>query len=189
MTRILVGHVTVSEPFESTELFEFAAWWRKHQIRPGTYAVHGEVQFHPTRITRLSVRFDTVVLDEYFASHFGGVPVGGDPCKRDVGKESTLSESCYDYDLSPEIIMHGQGEKFGGHFAFVPGAYGVARSTYIGRWEGRDGVPDGWLHNLRDVVPAPHSTVESWVEDWGKPWYERGRPAWVIGSTWAELVA
>jgi hypothetical protein len=90
---VQVGWLTISTPFVRRELYEFAAWFRDHQLQPGRYPVmaarysgigpkSGEIQ--------LAASVPSKIVDACFTSGFGGVLYGPDTAgPREVGTESS----------------------------------------------------------------------------------------------------
>lgn len=106
---LVIGYVAVTDSHEVTDAsFECAAWYQKHTVHPGAYALvmHGG---------RLSITFDTTLGGSDFGSRFAGVPIGEGGMDENVGKTGTYTSSTYTFTF-PKVyvpgIEFGRGQVF-----------------------------------------------------------------------------
>ena len=95
----IVGFITIKPGTIEHESFEFAAWFRDHELRPGVYPVVLDFdeqwvgyrpECTPYRCNfRLSARVPSVIKDACLVSSFGGMQYGPDSAgQREIGTES-----------------------------------------------------------------------------------------------------
>lgn len=87
----IVGHIVVTEPVVKRESFEVAAWFRDHELKPGTYPVKYETyNGYPHHFLRVEV--PSTIKKACLISLFGGVGYGPDTAgQRAIGQESTYT--------------------------------------------------------------------------------------------------
>jgi hypothetical protein len=92
---VQVGWLIVHAPFVRRQLFEFAAWFRDHQLQPGRYPViaartHGVGAMNGD--IELGAEVPTKIVDACFTSGFGGVLYGPDTSgPREIGTDSSYT--------------------------------------------------------------------------------------------------
>jgi len=123
---VQVGWFTITEPMVRRQLYEYAAWFRDHELQPGRYPVmaarvmgcaakHGELQ--------LAIKVPSKIIDACLISGFGGVNYGPDTAgKAEIGREAEYvlcvgSALHYRKCLNPEakhyyLTGEGQGELY-----------------------------------------------------------------------------
>jgi hypothetical protein len=79
----VVGTLTVSEAYEHTNTFEFAAWWQRVKVEAGEYEV---LECNEGARGMFYVGIPGVVVEDYFQGHFGGVPFGSYDTEQNAGK-------------------------------------------------------------------------------------------------------
>jgi hypothetical protein len=83
-----VGVLVVTQPFKVMEHFEFAAWYREHEVQPGRYPIIVGSYLSWEKECRATAKVKTKVTAACLQSHFGGVGYGQDTAgKREVGRE------------------------------------------------------------------------------------------------------
>lgn len=113
--RLQIGVLAVEEPFETTEYMETAAWTRTHEVQPGVYPVY----LNRSGTETISVVYGTKITDQHLPPLFGGVGIGGDGPKDDIGKDSTHGVQDYAYS-APGAYVPGVPYK-GGHLVLRQG--------------------------------------------------------------------
>ncbi len=99
-----VGVLVVETPFSKEQTYETAAWYTVHQVPAGEYPV----TFHcKDGRAWLSVRFPSVISDEYLGALYGGVHVGSKSGKEGIGKNSNVGESCGAYSYGSSVKPNG----------------------------------------------------------------------------------
>lgn len=100
--QTLLGHLIIPATFKHRELFEFAAWFRDHEITPGSYPVYLQ-RMGSYGVPVYLVEVPTTVVDANFRSHFGGVGYGEDTAgQKEIGTASTMRFGNGSYDFKPE---------------------------------------------------------------------------------------
>ena len=107
----VLGSVTVTEPFRVRQQYETAAWFRDHEVKPGTY---------PVWLTgdRIGVGYDTTVVDEDFTPLLHGVP-NGRSRKDGIGTSDRFGQNVEVHTM-PGVYAPGI-RVFGGHLALRQG--------------------------------------------------------------------
>lgn len=83
--------VLPTDKIEVRQNSEYAAWYTLWRVLPGSYTLERVVerQFYSRPIYVASV--DAEVVEDYYASHFGGVPVGNYDIHQNAGKRGQVT--------------------------------------------------------------------------------------------------
>lgn len=114
--EIPLGTVTVTEPFELTQYFEYAAYYTVHRVLPGTYPVRVESLYPEVRGNR--------PFPYYLVVDYPTTIVGMDSYRDSVlGTVTTRTERKYAYQCAPELSDEAADEvdMLGGRFRPEPG--------------------------------------------------------------------
>jgi hypothetical protein len=108
--------VIVTAPVVKRETYEFAAWFRDHELKPGTYPVKYETyNGYPYHYLRVEV--PSTIKNACLVSCFGGVQYGPDTAgQREIGKDSTYTMG---KSLGYKLSAVDRGLTIDGH-EFVP---------------------------------------------------------------------
>jgi hypothetical protein len=74
-----VGLVKINKSWVHRNQYECAAWYEDREIVLGTYPLTLEVSRHSPKALQLACKLDAVVVDDYFPSLWGGVPINRKP--------------------------------------------------------------------------------------------------------------
>lgn len=92
--------------------FSYAAWWEDIAVEPSKYPVYvydltfrpdGEMQERGTP-GACYAELPGVVIADYFASHYFGVPVGDYDTRQNAGKSSSYTVHGYLYNVAMELL-------------------------------------------------------------------------------------
>lgn len=99
MHKAVVGTILIEPGRRETEHFEYAAWYREHEFKPGLYPVTLHIRRTWNSDTKQDCAEDcTLVADDvpttivaaYLGTHFGGVSIGPDKAgPREIGRASS----------------------------------------------------------------------------------------------------
>jgi hypothetical protein len=98
-----IGTLVITKEFTQMQHYETAAWYTEHEVQVGTYPVYYVISGGRAG---LIVKLKTKVKSCYLGTLYGGVSVGEDTYgKSQVGKDSTLSQSCGFYSYSSDKTL------------------------------------------------------------------------------------
>ena len=102
-TKYQIGTLDIAKEFTQMQQYETAAWYTEHEVQVGTYPVYYVISGGRAG---LIVTLKTKVKSCYLGTLYGGVSVGEDTYgKSQVGKDSTLSQSCGFYSYSSDKTL------------------------------------------------------------------------------------
>lgn len=89
--RTAVAMLIVEEPSEHDQSYETAAWYRRHQLKPGSYPVIVGYAYSQNNCERhLRVKVDSTITAAYLGTLYGGVAIGTDTAgAAEVGKDDS----------------------------------------------------------------------------------------------------
>ncbi len=110
---------TVTKPEKRTQHSSYAAWYTNGVIEPGVYEADHSATTQANRkcqpgenVYWLYLKLPGTVTDDYFQSHFGGMPMGQTYDRtQNAGKEITFTGQPYGYDVA-ESIAHYASTKW-----------------------------------------------------------------------------
>lgn len=86
-----IGTLTIGANVTEQEHYEFAAWFRNHELQPGTYPVWASKQDHCAY-----AQIPSTITSAYLGSQFGGVAYGQDTAgKAEIGKSTNYHLSLW----------------------------------------------------------------------------------------------
>lgn len=104
---------------------EYAAWYTLWKVLPGTYEVKRGVGHDWPHHPVYAALADAEVVEDYYASHFGGVPVGKYDTKKNAGKRGRVSLVF----TPPDLLKHEAVTIHEDDYEAVL-EYGLARAKY-----------------------------------------------------------
>jgi len=101
-----VGYVQVNKKFvHHNASYECAAWWEDSEIQTGVYPLILEEYYLSPRNLKLLVKFDAIVVDDYFPALWGGVAISNTPYKpKSIGSNRVIH---YSFPLVDSIVRTG----------------------------------------------------------------------------------
>lgn len=103
-TAAITVTVKESDKIEVRQGCEYAAWYTLWKVLPGTYAVERKIgKFWPDKDLPIYVaKVDAEVIEDYYASHYGGMPVSEYDIHQNAGKRGHV----YLYSNPAQLLKH-----------------------------------------------------------------------------------
>jgi hypothetical protein len=104
----VIGSITVPEGYEHTKQdYETAAWWSRIAVVPGEYNLVATFNdLTPDKVYWVSFSLCGTVVDEYFASLWGGVPISGESNAK-IGRQDVHRLQEYGFSAAQEYANRG----------------------------------------------------------------------------------
>ena len=107
MRELIEGKVIVkSGTIRTSRNFQTASWWEKLELDEGEY----EFKVDRPGGYMYWASVPGTIIEDYFASSFGGASVQSYDRKKNEGRRSTYSVFRYDYQLKDEPVVTLEGE-------------------------------------------------------------------------------
>lgn len=114
--KTIIGYFDLKEPKVYTNTFSFAVWYENVEVQPGQYPIevinlkvfNGDVEYLKGQIEGYInggyITMPGTIVSDYFAGHYGGMPMDDYDTTQNAGKGGQHTSMAYLHEIAKSIV-------------------------------------------------------------------------------------
>lgn len=202
MNAKIVGTVTLNREYAFRDAsYETAAWWREIRCGPQTVPITA-YDVEKGRVGgSVYAGFSGAVVEDYFPSLWGGVPVSSKPydTRQHAGQQAEARWSCYAYEFV-KLLLDGGASEDGLYTVALDQSFEIRREFHFQtHWYGTQELDESFgktsprhflqIRGTYDSGRYPLTEIIRDAEESARYYAERANPEQYRKETWKRLYA